>query len=179
MTLDQLIAKYSGKFVEVAGSADAKFQCVDAANLYLRDVLNLPIIQWTNANDFPSHPIAKEHFTYIKNTPFGVPEKGDLIIWDGTQWGHIAIFISGDVNWFTSWDQNWPVGSVCHKVNHSYTNVVGWLRPLKGGQMSDCLLYNNDKDKKTFEELVKKSRRADNQDEIIELLKELLKKILE
>lgn len=179
MTLDEFVKKYNGKFLEVAGSPGAEDQCVDLANGYIRDVLKLPIIQWTDAKNFPKHPIAKEHFEYIKNTPNGVPQKGDLIIWSGTQWGHIAIFLSGDVNWFTSWDQNWPVGSVCHKVNHSYTNVVGWLRPLKGGQMSDCLLYNNDKDKKTFEELVKKSRRADNQDEIIELLKELLKKILE
>ena len=140
MTLDDLIKKYSGKFVEVAGSPGAENQCVDIVNQYLRDVLNLPIIQWTDAKNFPNHPIAKEHFEYIKNTPMAVPQKGDLIIWSNTQWGHIAICLFADVElpWFTSFDQNWPTGSTCHKVDHSYSNVVGWLRP-KGENMSNEL----------------------------------------
>ncbi|MEA2112677.1 MAG: CHAP domain-containing protein [Patescibacteria group bacterium] len=133
MTLSEFIKKYNSKKVEVHGSANAMYQCTDLANLYIQDVLKLPIIKWTNAKDFPNHPIAKKHFDYIKNTPMGIPKKGDLIIWGG-RWGHIAIFLSGDVNWFTSFDQNWPTGSVCHKVDHSYTNVIGWLRP-KGGSM--------------------------------------------
>lgn len=134
MTLEQFIKKHNGYFLEVAGSSNAKNQCVDLANGYIRDVLGLPIIEWTNAKDFPNHPIAKERFDFIKNTPMGVPGMGDLIIWGG-KWGHIAIYLSGDVNWFTSFDQNWPIGSKCHKVDHSYSNVIGWLRP-KGGSMS-------------------------------------------
>ena len=138
MNLYDFIEKWDGRFLEVAGSSNAKNQCVDLANGYIRDVLNLPIIEWTNAKDFPTHLIAKEHFDYIKNTPEGVPEKGDLIIWGGT-YGHIAIFLSGDVNWFTSFDENWPTGSFCHKVDHAYTNVIGWLRP-KG----DSMINSND-----------------------------------
>jgi len=157
MTLDDFIKKYDGKFLEVAGSPGAEDQCVDCANGYIRDVLGLPIIEWTNAKNFPIH--TGDNYDYIKNTPNGVPQKGDLIIWDGTQWGHIAIFISGDVNWFTSFDQNWPVGSVCHKVDHDYTNVIGWMRPKE--KKMDCLLYNTDKDQKTFEELVMKSGKYD------------------
>jgi len=133
MNLSQFISKYSGKYLEVAGSANAINMCVDLANGYLKEVLNLPIVEWTNAVDFPSKVNPKD-FEYILNTPEGVPEAGDIIIWGG-KIGHIAIFVNGDVNWFTSFDQNWPTGSVCHLVDHSYSNVIGWLRP-EGGNMS-------------------------------------------
>src|SRR3990167_884864 len=125
MSLDNFISKYNGKYVEVSGSANAKFQCVDAANLYIREVLGQPIIEWTNAVDFPSKAGSK--YQYIVNTPTGIPLKGDLIIWKPSP-GHIAVFIEGNVNRFSSFDQNFPVGSVCHIQEHSYVNVTGWLR---------------------------------------------------
>src|SRR3990167_6882464 len=103
MTLDQLIAKYNGKQVEVAGSSNAQNQCVDLANLYIRDVLGIPIIEWTNAKDFPSK--AGNKYEFVKNTPTGVPDKGDLVIWSGNVGGgagHIAIFLEGNANKFTS-----------------------------------------------------------------------------
>jgi hypothetical protein len=30
---------------------------------------------------------------------------------------------------FTSFDQNWPLNSLCHFQNHNYTGVLGWLHP--------------------------------------------------
>lgn len=76
----------------------------------------------------------KENFTRITNTPTGVPQQGDVIIW-GTKissYGHIAIFDSGDVNNFYSLDQNWPTDGgkgVLHRQKHTYNGVLGWLRP--------------------------------------------------
>lgn len=128
MTLDRFIEQWDGKFCEVAGSANAKNQCVDLANAYIRDVLGFPIIEWTNAVDFPSK--GGSNFEYIVNTPDGVPEKGDLVIWGGDV-GHIAIFLEGDANRFTSFDQNYPTGSPCKRVSHTYLRpkVIGWMRP--------------------------------------------------
>ncbi len=155
MNLDDFVRKYDGKFLEVAGSANAKNQCVDLANGYLREVLGLKIIEWTNAKDFPLR-VNPAEFDYIKNTPLGVPKKGDLVVWGG-RWGHIAIFLSGDVNWFTSFDENWPTGSVCHKVDHSYTNVIGWLRPRKEEPMEDSPIDKNlQTDANNWRELMKK-----------------------
>ena len=125
MTFNAFIIKWQGKYCEVAGSANAKWQCVDAANLYIRDVLLLPIIEWTNAVDFPSK--AGDKYEYIVNSPLNIPKEGDLIIWKPTP-GHIAIFIEGSVDSFKSFDQNFPIGSPCHIQNHNYTNVTGWLR---------------------------------------------------
>lgn len=129
MNLDQFIAKWNGKQCEVAGSANAKNQCVDLANAYIRDVLNKPIIEWTNAKDFPSK--ANDSYIYIKNTVEAIPQKGDLIIWNGNVGGgagHIAICISATQGTFQSFDQNWSVKEYCKIENHKYNNVDGWLR---------------------------------------------------
>lgn len=128
MTLDEFVKKHEGKYLEVTGSIGAEDQCVDLVNGYIRDVLELLIIKWTNAVDFPSK--VGDDYDYIKNTLEAIPEKGDLMVWGG-RIGHIAIYLSGNINWFASFDQNWPTGSVCHKVDHSYNNVIGWLRPRK------------------------------------------------
>lgn len=127
MKFDDFIKKWNGIFCEIAGSADTqtKNQCVDLANAYIRDVLNLPIIEWTNAVDFPSK--AGDKYEYILNTPINVPQKGDIVVWKPSP-GHIAIFIEGNTNNFKSFDQNFPVGSVCHVQDHTYQNVIGWLK---------------------------------------------------
>jgi len=139
MNLDEFIKKYDGKFLEVAGSAYAKNQCVDLANGYIRDVLGLPIIEWTNACDFPEK--GGDKYEYIENTPLGVPEKGDLIIWGASLnggYGHIAVFVEGGVGSFRSFDQNYPTNSPCHIQGHYYKNVIGWMRK-KGTTMDQDL----------------------------------------
>lgn len=129
MNLKDFINQHNGKYLEVAGSPGAQNQCVDLANGYIRDVLGLPIIEWTNARDFPSK--AGDNYEWLVNTPTGVPQYGDLIIWQHNQYGHIAIYLDGDTNTFNSFDQNYPTGTPCHVQSHNYTSpqVAGWLRP--------------------------------------------------
>ncbi len=134
MKFDDFIKKWDGKFCEVAGSANAKNQCVDLANAYIREVLELPIIEWTDAKNFPSRA-SPTNYDWIPNKGLIVPQVGDLVIWSTNHIG-ICTFADIDLPWFTSFDQNWPTGSVSHKVDHSYTSVSGWLRP-KGGNMPD------------------------------------------
>jgi len=126
MTLDEFIQKHNGKYLEVAGSANAKYQCVDLVNGYIRDVLNLPIIEWTNAVDFPEK-VDKDDYYFIKKTPDFIPVKGDICVWHGS-WGHISVVYSSDINAFVSFDQNWPTGSPCVFVGHDYSNIKGFLR---------------------------------------------------
>lgn len=134
---------WNGKYCEVAGSADAKNQCVDLANAYIRDVLRQPIIEWTNAVDFPLR--AGDKYEFIKNTPTNVPQKGDIMVWRPSP-GHIAIFIEGDAKRFTSFDQNFPVGSTCHVQEHTYTNVDGWLRAKFVPDYSTITIKVSDRD---------------------------------
>ena len=104
------------------------YQCMDLAHQYAVEV---------HKQDIPSAPAAKDvwdkncvGYTKILNTPEAIPEKGDIIIWgvEAGPYGHIAIFDNGDQNSFTSFDQNWPVGSICHLQKHNYKGVIGWLR---------------------------------------------------
>lgn len=135
MTLEEFKNTYNGQFVERGGSAGAKNQCVDLANAYINEVLGHPVVLWTNAEDFPVK--CMDFCDWIPNTPTGVPEKGDIVIWDFAKddVGHIAIFLSGNARSFTSFDQNWPLGSKCHEQTHTYgklnDGVIGWLRPHK------------------------------------------------
>ena len=126
MTLSEFLERWNGEYIEIAGSANAMFQCTDAANCYIRDILGFPIIEWTNAKDFPSK--AGDLYDWIPNTPTGVPLEGDLVVWGSGVAGHIAIFLEGNATSFRSFDQNYPLGSPCHVQGHTYSNVIGWMR---------------------------------------------------
>ncbi len=50
----------------------------------------------------------------------------------GTQigpYGHVCVFVDGDVNGFRSFDANWPTGTLPHIQSHSYNGVLGWFHP--------------------------------------------------
>lgn len=136
MTPNQFVDKYLGKKIDWDNAYSG--QCVDLFRQYVNDVLKLSQpsgVQgaadfWTN---YDRDLILKNNFTKIVNTPDAVPQNGDVILWNrraGGGFGHVAVFISGDVTSFISFDQNWPTLSVCTKTTHNYTNVYGWLRPL-------------------------------------------------
>ena len=132
MTFSEFIQKYDGKQVEVAGSSGALYQCVDLANAYIRDVLLLPIIEWTNAKDFPSKANGLYDFP-------STPQNGDLVVWNGNVGlgaGHIGVFIEGTTSGFKSFDQNWRWNQTCHIENHTYQNVSTYMRK-KGVSMHD------------------------------------------
>lgn len=128
MTIQEYFDAWNGKYREVAGGGDALNQCVDNANGFLRDVRNVDIIEHANARDFWDR-LPSDKFDKILNTPDGVPQRGDIVIWDAWEYGHIAIAEgTGDTGWFRSFDQNFPIGSPCHFVDHNYYGVKGWLR---------------------------------------------------
>ena len=127
MTFSEFLTKYNGKGIDDDGYYG--YQCMDLAHRYAKEVVG---------KDFAPAPAAKDvwnqtidGYDKIPNTPDGVPSKGDIIIWGVGigPYGHIAIFDHGDVSFFTSFDQNWPLNSLCHYQNHNYTGVLGWFHP--------------------------------------------------
>lgn len=131
MNLNEFISKYDGVGVNYDGAYGN--QCVDLYRQYVKEVCQVP--------QSPSVAGAKDiwttylsaYFDRIANTPTGVPQAGDIIIWNSTigTYGHVGIFISGNTTSFTSFDQNWPDSGgrgVAHKQAHNYTGVQGWLR---------------------------------------------------
>lgn len=145
--VDEFFAKHLNQYRDY----DKKFgyQCMDLLRFYLRDVCHL------DAYSLPAVPYAKDlwaaydrstsaksHFEKIPNTPKGVPEKGDIVIWRAWAWswrglvtregGHVGFFSEGDVNTMIIFHQNWPEGKPCQFQKFSYAGVLGWFRPRKG-----------------------------------------------
>ena len=130
MTIQEFFDKWNGKLLDYDGAYGG--QCVDVYRQFCKEVLVIPQSPLVvGAADIWTSYL-QAHFERIDNTPDGVPTKGDVVIWNkfaGGGFGHVGIFSSGDINNFVSFDENWPVGSVCHFQPHTYTNVLGWLRP--------------------------------------------------
>jgi SMC interacting uncharacterized protein involved in chromosome segregation len=102
--------------------------------------------------NYDTDPILKKNFKKIANTPTAVPQKGDVMIWDkwtGNPYGHVSIYLDGDVNKFNSLDQNWNNLQRVEKVLHNYTapKVLGWLRPNNIMALKDTVIDFDDGEK--------------------------------
>lgn len=129
---NQWFAQVDGKPIESEDPTNLD-QCFDLAFNWC-DFLNIPrdsIRHFRAYQIFTDpNPDTTDFWEMIANTPTGVPQVGDLIIW-GTQVGvsgHVAIFKEGDSSQFTSEDQNWAGLQKAHLTKHSYNGVIGWLR---------------------------------------------------
>lgn len=162
MTLQQFRDKYIGKKVDFDGFYGG--QCVDLYRQYVKDVLGYPQSPGVGGAAEIWDSASPEYYDFIKNTPTGVPQPGDIVIWNrraGGGFGHVAIFLRGDINRFTSLDQNWPTLDKVTETEHNYTNVIGWLRPKKGSDMQI--------DEATFNKLVANSTKWDGVHKYLEL----------
>lgn len=137
--VDSFVNTWNGKGTDFGGFKD-NYQCVALMRQYLNDVFGLGTSTLPSTGSaYSIFDNAKDsRFTKILNTKTGVPQKGDIIFWKKSaangNYGHVAIFISGNVDNFISLDQNWnnsntTVGSVAAKITHSYSGVAGWLHP--------------------------------------------------
>lgn len=135
MTIQEFVDYWTGKKLIFSGVKN--IQCMSVPHQYIYDVLNLTdatfLAQPSAYELYTNYPNygGAQYFTRVENTPDNVPLNGDIIIWGqavGVD-GHVALFISGDVNKFTSFDENWPEGSLPHLQEHDYTGVLGWLHP--------------------------------------------------
>lgn len=134
MKYDEFISTYNGKATDYDGAYGA--QCVDLIKLYLDKVFGIKAGSWGNAKyywiNFDKHSELTKNFTKVSNTASSIPQKGDIMVWNGNAGsgcGHVAICTGeGTTSYFYSYDQNWN-GKKMHKVKHEYDNVYGVLRP--------------------------------------------------
>lgn len=160
MTYAQFKQRYFNGFVDFDGAYG--FQCVDLFRLYVKEVMSTPQPKgvigaadfWTN---YDSDPNLNQHFTKISNTPDGVPNQGDVVIWSKKYgpYGHIALIDNATVNGFTALSQNDPTGQPTILKQYKYTNVLGWMRPKKESMSTISI------EQKVFEELVSKASKYD------------------
>lgn len=135
MTLDQFVVKYNGKYIDWDGVYG--YQCVDLMRFYQRDVLgvvsqSIPAAGTAKQifNNFPAG--GNKHFIKILNSPTNSPQKGDIVFWGTylfvTGWaGHVGVCSEAGLYSLITFDQNYPTGSSCRFVKHSYKGVMGWL----------------------------------------------------
>lgn len=128
MTYKQFKEKWLGKGIDFDGSFG--FQCVDVYRMYCKEVLNIPQSPPVKGAKDIWHTYLTKYFDRIENTPTGVPEQGDIIIWDIGTYGHVGIVDSATQSEFTTFEQNWTEmngSGVTELRNHYYKNVLGWL----------------------------------------------------
>ncbi len=145
LCLDDFIAAYTGK-VTGAGtpwpcSGFPAGQCTALACLWCENLgLTTPCgycgapdrcdgVCWSGGS-YPG-------WEWIANDPTNVPSPGDLVAYHKCSEqgigpnGHVDIFVSGNVDSFTSFAQNWG-GQYAHLVAHNYACVLGWHHPTGG-----------------------------------------------
>lgn len=134
MFLNEFINKYNGQKVDFDGAYGA--QCVDLFRVFNRDVLEIEQPRGVKgAKDFwanyDTDSVLQANFDRIANTPEFVPILGDVAVFYNDTHGHISICTgeNSDTKVFESFDQNYPYGSACHKIQHNYSNFYGVLRP--------------------------------------------------
>lgn len=130
--LDQFVAANNGKSLDFDGQYGA--QCMDLIEFWAKALGKRQF--GGNANTVPG----KNHdqWTWINNTPSAVPIPGSIMCFAPNNasvktgpYGHVDIFLSGDVHSFTALDQNWANVQRCVEVHHgSYSGVMGWLEPI-------------------------------------------------
>lgn len=140
LTLSQFIAKYNGKQLVYTG-AD-KGQCTAVSHLW--EINNGWPLTYGNAKDIYKNA-SSSIYTKVPYKSGVIPKPGDLIIWNsgvGGGYGHIGLCVSGNKSTFISFDQNWPTGTNAHKQQHTYSSVLGFLRPKKlpGEEVSDPMV---------------------------------------
>lgn len=175
ISFDDFIKKYLGEGIDYDGVWSG--QCVDLYRFYTKEVLGFEqSVPVGGAADI-WHTAQPKYYDFISNTPKAVPQKGDIVIWNrnaGGGFGHVAIFIKGGINRFTSLDQNWPSLNKVTKTKHNYKNIIGWLRP-KGDSM-----WNSPAQSKELKLCLKQHahlmKEIKKKDEKYELLKEDLKR---
>mgnify|MGYP001291906703 FL=1 len=131
ISFDEFIKKWKDKKIDWDGIYPN--QCMDLSHFYAYECLGITdkaVLATPSAYQVYTQFKWPEYFTKIENTPTNVPNRGDIVIFGQSvgQWGHICVFVEGDVNSFKSFDSNWPTGTLPHIQDHTYDGVLGWLR---------------------------------------------------
>jgi len=135
--VDRFYARTSNQAINSCGGI--KGQCVAGVQSYTNVELGIggcPAFPVAGAKDM--FGTRGDAFTWVRNTPNGVPPRGAIMVWNGNVgggWGHTGVVTSANTNTFDCYQQNDPYNSGMHVKTYNYNNVIGWAIP-KGGQLN-------------------------------------------
>lgn len=154
LTYKEFEKKYLGRPVDYDGVAGV--QCVDLIDAYLRECYGI-IAVWVQAarefyTKFETYSALKKYFTKIPNTRDLVIQQGDIVVWGGGSWGHVAIGTGvGNIDCFESLEENTRgKHEPTQKVVHFFAGrsgddccgpVLGVLRPKPTAEETVTVTY--------------------------------------
>lgn len=120
MALQDFINANNGRALDYDGWYGA--QCVDLIQF------------WSRANGKGSFSgqtalslTAPPGWTWVANTPQGVPPAGAVVKFNYAPVGHVAIArAGGNTSTFPTFEQNWNGHRYCEQLVKNYNNVIGW-----------------------------------------------------
>lgn len=130
INLQDFIAKYNGQR-EMFDNESYRGECTQIVKRWAQ-ANGWPIPNSNGTNKAADYRNFLNGYVFIANTIEGKPEPGDIVVWDklvAGGYGHVAIYVGGDLMRLDVFEQNWPKGTPCHLQQNSYSNVAGWLHP--------------------------------------------------
>lgn len=105
------------------------YQCMDLWNDFVELVLGEENVGADCAKNILNNPHVFELFDRIDNTPEFVPQRGDVAVWTGGTWGHVALIEDADINCFFSLEQNWKPQQLTEEFHdYLYMGPIVFLR---------------------------------------------------
>jgi len=129
VTLQQFMNAWQGKKVPSRGGITG--QCVSLVQHWAEDqgIGGTPVFPVPSAYLMAGK--RPDAFTWVANTPTGVPSPGDIVVFSnrvGGGHGHTGVVVSANVNTLDVFQQNDPMGSGAYTKRYTYANVLGWLK---------------------------------------------------
>ena len=133
MTIQDFVNQYNGQALDFDHQYGA--QCVDLVQFWAQALGKRPFTG--NAINLAGEN--PDQWNYVHNSPTAVPVPGSVMVFAANDsavgtgpYGHTDIFVSGDVNSWTGFDQNWGGVQHAQEVHHNnYSGVLGWLEPIE------------------------------------------------
>lgn len=129
MTYEEFKNKWIDKGINYDGAYGN--QCMDVYRQYVKEVLLCPQSPPVQGAKDVWNTYLPEYFDRIANSPTGVPQQGDIVIWGMAPYGHIAICDHATTSTLTCFEQNWieqdGSGVTELRLHGNYNSVLGWL----------------------------------------------------
>ena len=122
-------------------------QCVDLYNYYMVNVVGLEDGKTGAdcAKNILNNAYVMANVERINNYLEFTPQKGDIAVWTGSQYGHVAIClgVNDGIETFKSLDQNWISQKLTEEWhNYTYMSPIVFLRPKNQSNIIENTSFN-------------------------------------
>ena len=121
-------------------------QCMDLYNYYCNNVLSIQDVGADCARNILNNRNIMDNVEVIENYPEFLAQKGDIVVFRGFEYGHVAICTGeADLNGFKCIEQNWSNTRQLEEIWHDYVygNPV-FLRPKNKENLVEKVLKSVD-----------------------------------